>query len=119
MMLHRKAASVGTTTVRPQHWATLIGWCRSIPSSRPTGVPGGPFVCKRCVMRRGFRFQLRRGIHEGPRGVLAGIFGANGQNYLAHRDDAAVGMVRVVAPQGHVDAELMSLWVAPAVRGRG
>lgn len=48
-----------------------------------------------------------------------GYFSANGQNYLAHLNGVTVGMVRITGPQTDADAELMSLWVAPAARGRG
>lgn len=47
-----------------------------------------------------------------------GYFSPNGQNYLAERNGTFVGLVRVVGPTDEGDAELMSLWVDPAVRGQ-
>jgi ribosomal protein S18 acetylase RimI-like enzyme len=48
-----------------------------------------------------------------------GYFSATGRNYLAELDGDAVGLARITGPGPDTDAELLSLWVAPAARGHG
>jgi ribosomal protein S18 acetylase RimI-like enzyme len=61
----------------------------------------------------------RAAAPDDPEQYWRGYFTPYGQNYLAEIDGETVGLVRVVARPDGADGELMSLWVAPHVRGLG